>query len=53
MLLKKYCDFGGGKKKSDSKFLSYKLMLIPENNFVLYATKLINILTRLLSEKKF
>jgi len=27
MLLKKYSDFGGGKKKSDSKFLSYNLML--------------------------
>ena len=23
MLLKKYSDFGGGKKKSDSEFLSY------------------------------
>ena len=28
MLLKKYSDFGGGKKKSDSEFLSYNLMLI-------------------------
>ena len=27
MLLKKYYDFGGGKKKSDSEFLSYNLML--------------------------
>jgi len=27
MLLKKYPDFGGGKKKSDSEFLSYNLML--------------------------
>ena len=25
--LKKYSDFGGGKKKSDSVFLSYNLML--------------------------
>ena len=25
--LKKYSDFGGGKKKSDSEFLSYNLML--------------------------
>ena len=25
---KKYSDFGGGKKKSDSEFLSYNLMLI-------------------------
>jgi hypothetical protein len=29
MLLKKYSDFGGGKKKkSDSEFLPYNLMLI-------------------------
>jgi hypothetical protein len=27
MLLKKYSDFGGRKKKSDSEFLSYNLML--------------------------
>ena len=27
MLLKKHSDFGGGKKKSDSEFLSYNLML--------------------------
>jgi hypothetical protein len=27
MLLKKNSDFGGGKKKSDSEFLSYNLML--------------------------
>jgi hypothetical protein len=27
MLLKKYSDLGGGKKKSDSEFLSYNLML--------------------------
>jgi hypothetical protein len=27
MLLKKYSDFGGGKKKYDSEFLSYNLML--------------------------
>ena len=30
MLLKKYSDFGGGKKKSDSEFLSYNLMLNSE-----------------------
>jgi hypothetical protein len=29
-LLKKYFDFGGGKKKSDSEFLSYNLMLNSE-----------------------
>ena len=28
MLLKKYSDFSGGKKKSDLEFLSYNLMLI-------------------------
>jgi hypothetical protein len=27
MLLKKYSDFGGGKTKSDSEFLSYNQML--------------------------
>jgi hypothetical protein len=27
LLKKKYSDFGGGKKKSDSEFLSYNLML--------------------------
>jgi len=27
MLLNKYSDFGGEKKKSDSEFLSYNLML--------------------------
>ena len=27
MLLKKYSDFSGGKKKSDLEFLSYNLML--------------------------
>ena len=27
LFLKKYSDFGGGKKKSDSEFLSYNLML--------------------------
>jgi hypothetical protein len=27
MLLKKYSDLGGGKKKYDSEFLSYNLML--------------------------
>jgi len=27
MLLKRYSDFGGGKTKSDSEFLSYNLML--------------------------
>ena len=39
MLLKKYSDFGGGKKKSDSEFLSYNLMLNTGKNFALCATK--------------
>ena len=44
MLLKKYSDFGGGKKKySDSEFLSYNLMLNSGKK---------NILTLVLSEKK-
>jgi hypothetical protein len=30
MLLNKYSDFGGEKKKSDSEFLSYNLMLKSE-----------------------
>ena len=44
-MLKKYSDFGGGKKKkSDSEFLSYNLMLnFGEKKIVLCATKKINI----------
>ena len=45
MLLKKYSDFGGGKKKSNSEFLSYNLML--------NSGKKLNILTFVLSEKQF
>ena len=52
MLLKKYSDFGAGKKKSDSEFLSYNLMSNSGKNFPLCATKKINILTLVLSEKK-
>jgi hypothetical protein len=53
MLLNKYSDFGGGKKtKFDSEFLSYNLMLNTGNNFALCATRKINILTLVLSEKK-
>ena len=49
---KKYSDFGGGKKKlSDSEFLSYNLMLNSWKKFALGATKKINILTLVLSEK--
>ena len=43
---KKYTDFGGGKKKSDSEFLSYNLMLISGK------TKQINILIKILNETK-
>ena len=48
---KKYSDFGGGKKKSDSEFLSYNLMLNSGKKFALCATKKIKILTLVLSEK--
>jgi hypothetical protein len=51
MLLNKYSDFGGGKKR-DSEFLSYNLMLNTGKNFALCATNKINILTLVLSEKK-
>ena len=52
MLLKKYSDFGGGKKKSDSEFLSYNLMLNSgEKKFTICATKKINILTRVVRKK--
>ena len=40
------------KNKSDSEFMSYKLMLNSGKNFVLCATKNINILTLVLSENK-
>ena len=43
MLLKKIFSFGGGKKKSDSEFLSYNLML--------NSGKKINILTRVVRKK--
>ena len=51
MLLKKYSDFGGGKTKSDSEFLSY-------NHNVKFWKKIsrqkkINILTLVLSEQNF
>jgi hypothetical protein len=53
MLLKKYSNFGGvKKKKSDSEFLSYNLMLNSGKKFPLCATEIINILTFVLSEKK-
>ena len=51
--LKKYSDFGGGKKKCDSEFLSYNLMLNSGKKFALRATKKINILTLVLSKKNF
>ena len=39
LLKKKYSDFGGGKKKSDSEFLSYNLMLNSGKKIALCATK--------------
>jgi len=51
---KKYSDFGGGKKKlSDSEFLSYNLMLNSAKKIPDSHDKNINILTLVLSEKKF
>jgi hypothetical protein len=51
--LKKYSDFGGGKKKkSDSEFLSYNLMLNSGKKIRALRDKKINILTFVLSEKK-
>ena len=50
--LKKYSDFGGGKKKSDSEFLSYNLMLNSGKKNCALRDKKINILTLVLSEKK-
>ena len=50
---KKYSDFGGGEKKSDSEILSYNLMLNSGQNFALCATNKNNILTPVVSEKKF
>ena len=53
MLLKKYSDFGGGKKKkSDSEFLSYNLMLNSWKKIRALHDKKKNILTLVLSEKK-
>ena len=52
MLLNKYSDFGGGKKKSDSEFLSYNLMLKSGKKIALCATKKLNIRTLVLSGKK-
>ena len=53
MLLKKYSDFGGGKTKSDSEFLSYNQMLNSGKKCRALRDKKINILTLVLSEKKF
>ena len=52
MLLKKYSDFGGGKKKSDSEFLSYNLMFTSGKKIHTLRDKIKNILTLMLSEKK-
>ena len=51
MLLKKYFDFGGGKKKSDSEFLSYNLMLNSGKKIVLCTTKKININSHVVRKK--
>jgi hypothetical protein len=50
MLLKKIFCFGGGKTKSDSEFLSYKLMLYSGKKI---CDKNKNNLTIVLSKKKF
>ena len=50
---KKYSDFGGGKKKFDSEFLSYNIMLNSGKKIRALHDKKINILTLVLSEKKF
>ena len=52
MLLNKYSGFGGGKKKSNSEFLSYNLMLNSGKKIRALRDKKINILTLVLSEKK-
>ena len=52
MLLKKYSDFGGEKKKSDSEFLSYNLMLNSVKKICTLRDQKKNILTLVLSEKK-
>jgi hypothetical protein len=48
---KKYSDFGGGKKKSDSECLSYNLMLNSGKKFRALHDKKINILTRVVWKK--
>ena len=53
MLLKKYSDFGGGKKNNLIQSFCHKIYCyILEKNFALCMTKKINILTLVLSEKK-
>jgi hypothetical protein len=50
---KKYSDFGGGKKKSDSEFLSYNLIMLNSGKTISrFARQKKNILTLVLSEKK-
>jgi hypothetical protein len=51
MLLKKYSDFGGGKKKSDSEFLSYNLMLNSGKKIRALPDQKNNILTRVVRKK--
>ena len=53
MLLKKiFCFWWRKKKKIDSEFLSYNLMLNSGKKIALCATKTMNILTLVFSEKK-
>ena len=50
-MIKKYSDYGGGKKKSDSEFLSYNLMLNSGKKFrALHDKK--NIIKKILNETK-
>ena len=48
---KKYSDFGGGKKKSDSEFLSYNIMLNSGKKIHALRDKKINILTLVFNYK--
>ena len=53
MLLKKYSDFGGGKKNNLIRSFCHNLMLISGKKFRAMRDKEINILTLVLSEKFF
>jgi hypothetical protein len=53
MLLKKYSDFGWGKKKPDSEFLSYNLKLNSGKIFCALRDKKKNSNSRVVQKKKF